>query len=162
MLIEKKWKAPRVWSNIELKKVNNSEYEFVDKVIDLIYEYDMQEQCIITSTAYSYLRYVKKNAPELRTGFIANMLFGDASSLQYADFFSVKYVVVTENFVKAAHEAGKEVHVWTVNTKLLMNRMKGLDVDSIITDNPILCKKILSRKNDRRSFAELLQTILQR
>ena len=148
--------------NIELKKLNKSEYEFVDKVIDLIYEYDMQEQCVITSTAYSYLRYVKKNAPELRTGFIANMLFGDAASLQYADFFSVKYVVVTENFIKAAHEAGKEVHVWTVNTKLLMNRMKGLDVDSIITDNPVLCKKILSRKNDRRSFAELLQTILQR
>lgn len=101
-------------------------------------------------------------APEIRTGFIANMLLGDPATLEYADFFSVKHIVVTENFVKSAHNAGKEVHVWTVNTKHLINRMKGLDVDSIITDNPVLCKKILSRKNDKRSFIELLQTILYR
>ena len=90
------------------------------------------------------------------------MLYGDAASLEYADFFSVKHVVVNEGFVRAAHNAGKEVHVWTVNTKYLINRMKGLDVDSIITDNPVLCRKILSRKNDKKSFAEILQTLLYR
>lgn len=148
--------------NIELKKSGKTDNELVDKVLEYIYLYDMQQQCVITSTNYSYLRYIKMTAPEIRTGFIANMLLGDPATLEYADFFSVKHIVVTENFVKSAHNAGKEVHVWTVNTKHLINRMKGLDVDSIITDNPVLCKKILSRKNDKRSFIELLQTILYR
>ena len=122
----------------------------------------MREQCVITSTEYSYLKMIKETDPGFRTGFISNMLYGEAASLEYADFFSVKYVVVNENFVRSAHNAGKEVHVWTVNTKPLINRMKGLDVDSIITDNPVLCRKILSRKNDRKSFAEILQTLLYR
>lgn len=146
--------------NIELKKTGPYGNELVDKVAELIAKHDMKEQCVITSTNYAFLKYIKKNYPFLRTGYIANMLFGNAASLEAADFFSVKYVVVTEGFVKSAHSAGKEVHVWTVNTKYLINRMKGLDVDSIITDNPVLCKKILMRKNDRRSFVEILQTLL--
>ena len=147
--------------NIEIKKSGNSK-ELVSKVLGLVNQHEMREQCVITSTEYSYLKMIKETDPGFRTGFISNMLYGEAASLEYADFFSVKYVVVNENFVKSAHNAGKEVHVWTVNTKPLINRMKGLDVDSIITDNPVLCRKILSRKNDRKSFAEILQTLLYR
>lgn len=145
--------------NIEIKKSKRNK-ELISGVIELIDRYEMREQCVITSTEYSYLKQIKEKAPYLRTGFISNMLYGDAASLVYADFFSVKYVVVSENFVRAAHSAGKEVHVWTVNTKPLMNRMKGLDVDCIITDNPVLCRKILLRKNDRKSFVEILKTFL--
>lgn len=145
--------------NIEIKKARNG-IETVEKVAALIGQHEMTEQCVITSTEYSYLKYIKENYPEIKTGFISNMLYGEAASLEYADFFSVKYVVVSENFVRSAHSAGKEVHVWTVNTKPLINRMKGLDVDCIITDNPVLTRKILSRKNDRKSLAEILQTFL--
>lgn len=151
----------RINLNIEIKKSRNPKL-IVNEVLELINRYEMKEQCVITSTEYSYLKMIKEKEPGIRTGYISNMLFGEAASLEYADFFSVKYVVVTENFVRSAHQAGKEVHVWTVNTKPLINRMKGLDVDSIITDNPSLCRKILSRKNDRKSFAEILQTFLYR
>ena len=148
--------------NIELKKTGNTKYELVDKVLEMIDSYEMREQCIITSTTYSYLRYVKQKVPQLRTGLISNSFFGDPATLEFADFLSVKHTIVTKSFVRAAHNAGKDVHVWTINTKHLINRMKGLEVDSIITDNPVLCQKILSRKNDRRSFSELFQTLLNR
>ncbi|MBP1567379.1 MAG: hypothetical protein J6U36_01930, partial [Oscillospiraceae bacterium] len=147
--------------NIEIKSSRRGE-ELVAKVLELIDKHEMREQCVITSTEYPYLKQVKEMRPELRTGYISNMLYGDPTSLKYADFFSVKFAVVNENFVRSAHNAGKEVHVWTVNTKPLINRMKGMDVDSIITDNPVLARKILSRKNDRKSLAEILQTFLYR
>ena len=147
--------------NIEIKSSRRGE-ELVTKVLELIDKHEMREQCVITSTEYPYLKQVKEMRPELRTGYISNMLYGDPTSLKYADFFSVKFAVVNENFVRSAHNAGKEVHVWTVNTKPLINRMKGMDVDSIITDNPVLARKILSRKNDRKSLAEILQTFLYR
>ncbi|WP_049962795.1 glycerophosphodiester phosphodiesterase family protein [Ruminococcus sp. HUN007] len=147
--------------NIEIKSSKRGD-ELVTKVLELIDRHEMREQCVITSTEYPYLKLVKELRPEIRTGYISNMLYGDPTSLKYADFFSVKFAVVNENFVKAAHNAGKEVHVWTVNTKPLINRMKGLDVDSIITDNPVLARKILARKNDRKSLAEILQTFLYR
>jgi len=147
--------------NIEIKKSANGK-ELVRKVIELVEQHDMKEQVVITSVEYSYLKMIKKADPSFVTGYISNLLYGEAASLEYADFFSVKYVVVSESFVRSAHSAGKEVHVWTVNTKPLINRMKGLDVDCIITDNPVLCRKIVSRKNDRKSLVEILQTFLYR
>lgn len=146
--------------NIELKKGGNKGNKLVDEVIALIDKYDMRNQCVLTSTSYAFLRYAKKQAPDIRTGYIANMLFGETGSMEYADFFSVKYVIVSDAFVKEAHDAGKEVHVWTVNSKYLINRMKGFDVDSIITDDPKYARKILSRKNDRKSLSELFLTLL--
>ena len=146
--------------NIELKKSGNKGNKLVDEVIALIDKYDMRNQCVLTSTSYAFLRYAKKHAPDIRTGYIANMLFGETGTMEYADFFSVKYVIVSDAFVKEAHAAGKEVHVWTVNSKYLINRMKGFDVDSIITDDPKYARKILSRKNDRKSLSELFLTLL--
>lgn len=148
--------------NIELKKTGSFQNKLPDGVMKLIHDYQMEQQCVITSTTYSYLRYIKKVMPELRTGFIANMLVCDPKSMEYADFFSLKYSSVNQNFVRQAHEAGKEVHVWTVNSRLLINRMNAIDVDSIITDNPILCKKIIAQKTSGKKFIDMLQTILKK
>ena len=45
-------------------------------------------------------------------------------------------VIVDERFVAAAHQAGKAVHVWTVNEAESMERLLGLGVDGIISDMP--------------------------
>ena len=55
-------------------------------------------------------------------------------------------VVVDERFVAAAHEAGKAVHVWTVNDTESMERLLDLGVDGIISDVPTtLCGVLSSR-----------------
>jgi glycerophosphoryl diester phosphodiesterase len=53
-------------------------------------------------------------------------------------------VVVDERFVAAAHEAGKAVHVWTVNDTESMERLLGLGVDGIISDLPTTLCGVLS------------------
>ena len=53
------------------------------------------------------------------------------------DLLSVKNKVVTPDFVRKAHQSGKEVHVWgKVDDKKEMIRLKNLKVDNIITDYP--------------------------
>ncbi|WP_261163936.1 glycerophosphodiester phosphodiesterase family protein [Microbacterium sp. Marseille-Q6965] len=42
--------------------------------------------------------------------------------------------VVTPRFVALAHEAGCEVHVWTVNDVATMRRLVAMGVDGIVTD----------------------------
>jgi glycerophosphoryl diester phosphodiesterase len=42
--------------------------------------------------------------------------------------------LVTPRFVRAAHDAGAEVHVWTVNDPTRMTRLFDLGVDGIVTD----------------------------
>jgi glycerophosphoryl diester phosphodiesterase len=50
---------------------------------------------------------------------------------------------VDEKLVRAAHNAGLQVHVWTVNTVAEMNRLLDMGVDGIITDRPDLLKEVL-------------------
>jgi glycerophosphoryl diester phosphodiesterase len=54
--------------------------------------------------------------------------------------------VVDEVFVKAAHDCGVAVHVWTVNEESEMARLLALGVDGIISDLPTpLCALLLER-----------------
>lgn len=53
--------------------------------------------------------------------------------------------VVTRRFVARAHQAGLEVHVWTINEPTEMRRLASLNVDAIITDRPELALRTLGR-----------------
>jgi len=52
--------------------------------------------------------------------------------------------VVTERFIAAAHRAGKQVHVWTVNEPAAMHRLLDLGVDGIVTDRPDLLGEVVA------------------
>jgi glycerophosphoryl diester phosphodiesterase len=54
--------------------------------------------------------------------------------------------VVTEKFVRKAHQFGIVVHVWTINDSKTMNHLLDLGVDGIFTDNPRLLKQVLSER----------------
>jgi glycerophosphoryl diester phosphodiesterase len=55
-------------------------------------------------------------------------------------------VVVDERFVAAAHQAGKAVHVWTVNDTESMERLLDLGVDGIISDLPTALSGVLAAR----------------
>ena len=55
-------------------------------------------------------------------------------------------VVVDERFVRAAHRAGKAVHVWTVNDVATMERLLDLGVDGIISDVPTVLYRVLAER----------------
>jgi glycerophosphoryl diester phosphodiesterase len=56
--------------------------------------------------------------------------------------------VVGSRLVMAAHEAGKQVHVWTVNDPTDMRRLLSLGVDGIVTDRPDLLNEVLDGGGD--------------
>jgi glycerophosphoryl diester phosphodiesterase len=51
--------------------------------------------------------------------------------------------VVTPGFVRAAHEQGLRVDVWTINSEANMRRLLGYGVDGIMTDRPDILAKVL-------------------
>lgn len=54
--------------------------------------------------------------------------------------------LVDRAFVEAAHEAGKHVHVWTVNERSEMERLLDLGVDGLITDRPDTLREVMTAR----------------
>jgi glycerophosphoryl diester phosphodiesterase len=51
--------------------------------------------------------------------------------------------VVTPRFVRAAHEQGLRVDVWTINSEPDMRRLLAFGVDGIMTDRPDVLAQVL-------------------
>ena len=150
----------RVNMNIEIKNLGKDSL-LPDKVVDMIREHQMEEQCVVTSTRLSYLTRIKELAPDIRTGYIISAAYGDYYSSDSIDFISIRSSFVSGNLVEAAHEKGKAIHAWTVNTKSEMERMKMLGVDNIITDYPVLAREIVYRKEATETILEYLRLVLK-
>jgi glycerophosphoryl diester phosphodiesterase len=56
--------------------------------------------------------------------------------------------VLTRRHVRAAHAAGKVVHVWTVNEPTEMNYLLDLGVNGIVTDRADLLKEVLEARGE--------------
>ena len=57
--------------------------------------------------------------------------------------------ILTPAFVRAAHDLGVRVDVWTINTEPDMRRVLGLGADGIMTDHPDVLNKVLGGRGQR-------------
>lgn len=62
------------------------------------------------------------------------------------DGLDVQYRGVTPEFVRAVHEAGLELHVWTVDDPEAAKDLARMGVDSITTNRPDLIREALSKQ----------------
>lgn len=149
----------RININIELKN-NGHDGQLPDKVLALVKEFGMEEQCVFTSMSIPFLERVKELDEECKTGYILSTAYGDFSRNEKVDFFSISSSLLNEKNIAQIHETGREIHAWTVNTKAEAERLKYLDVDNIITDYPVMVREILYREKDTENFLEILLMVL--
>jgi glycerophosphoryl diester phosphodiesterase len=149
----------KVMLNLDLK-YRAEEDALAQKVVDLIKEYEMEWQCVVTSTSLKCLEQVKELNPDIRTGFITYQIYSGLYENEAVDFFSMKYNLVSKGVVRQVHKNGKEIHVWTVNSKTEFERLERIGVDNIITDNPAYAKQVLYQESEL-FFVTLLKIMME-
>lgn len=142
--------------NIEIKPTKHSSDTLEQDVAELITRYQYTDACYVTSFSYGSLKKVKEANPEIRTGYLMSVAYGQFYSLKYADAFSLNKVFVTSQVVNAAHQQGKQIFAWTVNSMSEVRSLCNLHVDSIITDDPVMVQNVISRD----STGETLRSVL--
>ena len=141
--------------------------EFTRLIIAEIKKAGMAQRTMVQSFDWSTLQQIQREAPEIRTMYLANQRSIDArrggvrGSPWLAGFdpsehggslvravhaaggriLSVDYPLATKAMVAEAKELGVALYVWTVNDEETIGRMLDLGVDGIISDRPDLVIK---------------------
>lgn len=124
----------RLSLNIELKPTGSGRI-LAAAVAATVTDADRAETDVITSFDHAAIDWLGRHHPRLRCGYILSRV--EPADLEASvDVLSVKQDGIDENLVTRLHEAGKQVHAWTVNDEDRMRDLIALGVDAIITNHP--------------------------
>ncbi|MGH7723452.1 MAG: glycerophosphodiester phosphodiesterase [Candidatus Dormibacteria bacterium] len=145
---------PGVFVNIDVKSD-----AVVAPLIELIRRLDAFDRVCIGSFSDDRLRRVRRLAGDrictsmgpggITTAWLASrtrrMPRLQADCLQ-VPVRARRLVVVDRRFIDAAHRAGLQVHVWTIDDSAEMSTLLDLGVDAIMTDRPRLLRDVLTAR----------------
>jgi glycerophosphoryl diester phosphodiesterase len=130
---------------IELKTIPARRSVLLDRTIDVVRSSGLADAVTLLSFDHEIIRLAKEQAPNLRTAatfamtgrtFATPRGIIEAISRAAADEAALHFGLANLRTVRALHDSGVGVSAWTVNSRILMRRLIGLGVDSIMTNFP--------------------------
>lgn len=121
--------------DIELKEKG---YEI--EIIDLVLEYLIPEEFIMTSFKFKSLLNTKINFPQIKTGLIIDnntaTNLNIINHLSILDCFALHLNLINSSWFKIGQENKKDIFIWTVNEpKNIEQILKNKAITGLITDN---------------------------
>ena len=118
--------------------------EFVELLMAVIKENQMEEFVIIQSFDFRTLQYLHQHYPKIKTAMLIEADNKSSFRKQIKDIgftptiYSPESSLVIADLVKDCHDLNMKIIPWTVNDKKEIERFKKMGVDGIITDYPNL------------------------
>ncbi|HKZ43894.1 MAG TPA: glycerophosphodiester phosphodiesterase [Anaerolineales bacterium] len=147
---------PSMRFNIDMKQIDPPIYH---NFCNLLQEYDMENKVIAASFTHANMTEFRKICPRVTTA-------GDESETRVFVFMNFAYlgrlyspnfkvfqvptessgiVILTPNFIQAAHQRNLRVDAWTIDNPDEMRRLIDMGVDGIISDRPDVLMQVLGR-----------------
>lgn len=118
---------------VELKPHGAEPENYVDLFVQKMKELGVEKDYPTMSLDLSVMEKVEKKAPEIKTGYVIPIQFGQFENYS-VDFFAIEDFSYQEDLVTQAHEMKKELYVWTINDEQKLTAYLQRPVDGIITD----------------------------
>lgn len=128
--------------NIELKPTGHEE-NFEQNVIDLVLQNGFENDCVLASLNADCLRRVEELNPAMKTVYNMAVATGGFVDIPYIDGYSIEFSFIDKNVVRTVKKHNKFIFVWTVNDPARIEAAIALQVDNIITDDPVLAKSVI-------------------
>ena len=122
----------RIGIFLELKG-RSADQQMADDAVAAVKRHDMLDQVVVISLKYELITGLEERYPEVTSGFIYFLSFGDTAHL-VGDYLILEEDAATSDTITQIHEAGKRAAVWTVNTEESMQKFVNWPVDAVITD----------------------------
>ncbi|NMB24167.1 MAG: glycerophosphodiester phosphodiesterase [Firmicutes bacterium] len=136
-----------IFLNIEIKAGEKIHIGLVDKLLELVGEYDTADMIVISSFHREYLKEIKEKAPAIE---VALLYAGDVpDALDEAvgegwEGLHPHFPLIDEKLIEGARQRGLAVRAWTVNRPDDMRRLMDFGVDGICSDVPDVLNKIVA------------------
>ncbi len=136
--------------NIELKTGVNFYDGIEDSVLRLVDRLKMQERVIYSSFNHYSIMKVKELCPDAHVGFLycdgtlhmAEYAKKNQAEALHPSIHNMQYI----DLIPDCKEMRIDLHVWTVNDRIDMERMVKLGVDAIITNYPDVAYEVAKGK----------------
>jgi glycerophosphoryl diester phosphodiesterase len=135
--------------------------ELARAVVELTREHGLAGRVVVKSFEHDAIAEVKRLAPEVRTAalfdrslrrpFVPAARIIAAAEECGADEISLHRSLLRRATVEEARRRGFEVLVWTVNSPFWLRRAAALGLRAVITDDPVLLRRALTREFPRVS-----------
>jgi len=117
------------------------------RVVGIVDALGMAGDIAVMSLKYDGIRKMRALRPDWRYGVLAATAIGNLTGLE-ADFLAVNTGQVSLRLIRRAHQQGKQVYVWTVDDPVTMSRMISMGVDGLITNEPLLARRVMTARNE--------------
>lgn len=125
---------------LEVKSASPSRAaQTVQAIAALVAEFGLEEKVTVTSSSRSVLLALRRHAPQLARGLVAEYAWLDPIKVAQRHgcrMLVLNWTLCSPERLRRAQQQGLHVSVWTVNDPALMRRLADLGVDSLITDFP--------------------------
>ncbi len=142
--------------NIELK-INGHNPQLAEAVVKIIEDNDFVDDVIVSSYGYDELLKVKELNPDIKTAFMILKSVGDLGGIQTPCLSLSGEMFSDESIISL--KKNKYILVWTVDDQKDINHYIDLQVNNIISNNPVLLKQVLATKQSQTYTEKLLSKI---
>jgi glycerophosphodiester phosphodiesterase len=144
---------------VELKPSGDEPENFAEMFVNEFRKLGVERKFKTMSLDLNLMRKIEKIAPEIETGFVIPLQFGDFDDSKI-DFYVIEDFSYRRHLALKAHKKHRKIFVWTLNTRSEISKYLQEPIDGIISDELEMINEIEKEDRSKESiFKTFIRTL---